>query len=103
MSSRSSRRTSQSGLPTDGSEPLMRTPLEVAARARKLDCVRTLLDTCVLKAHPDAPNKGYLTLAALADHPSALTLLLKVRARARACVCVCVCCLLYTSDAADDC
>ena len=27
----------------------------------------------------------------------------RVHARARVCMCVCVCCLLYTSDAADDC
>lgn len=66
------------GLITDGSKSSKMTPLEVAARARNIDCVRVLLDLCILRAHPDAPSKGYMTLAALANCPPAMTLVIKV-------------------------
>ncbi|KAL8571533.1 hypothetical protein ACOMHN_056828 [Nucella lapillus] len=61
----------------DGSKPVLRTPLDVAARARHVECVKVMLSVCVLKAHPDAPSKGYLTLAALEDCPAAVNLLLE--------------------------
>ncbi|XP_076452272.1 uncharacterized protein LOC143287915 [Babylonia areolata] len=66
------------GLVTDGSQPLLRTPLDVAARAGRAECVKAMLSVCVLKAHPEAaPNAGHLTLAALEDCPAAVSLLLE--------------------------
>lgn len=63
----------------DKTQPLLKTPLEVAASACHLDCVKLILDLCVLKANPDAPSKGYLTLAALADCPASMKLLLQTQ------------------------
>ncbi|KAK7455719.1 hypothetical protein BaRGS_00039459 [Batillaria attramentaria] len=60
-------------------KPLLKTPLEVAAGARHVDCVKLLLDMCVLRNNPDAPCKGYLTLAALVDCPASMKLLLKTQ------------------------
>ncbi|XP_041348970.1 uncharacterized protein LOC121368344 [Gigantopelta aegis] len=56
-------------------------PLDIAADEGHIKCVKTILNMFVLKANPDAPSKGDVTLACLADSPNALTLVLKEKQR----------------------
>ncbi|PVD31172.1 hypothetical protein C0Q70_06584 [Pomacea canaliculata] len=63
-----------SGLQTP---PLMKTPVDVAALSQHVECVKLLLDVCVLKVNPHAPSHGYLTLSALANSSAAMALMMK--------------------------
>lgn len=53
-------------------------PLDVAARAGHTECVRVILNQCVLKRHADDAlvDKSDVTLACVADSPQSLALLL---------------------------
>ncbi|CAL1536182.1 unnamed protein product [Lymnaea stagnalis] len=60
-------------------------PLDIAARAGHLECVRVILNQCVLKRHADDTlvDKSDVLLACLADHPLSLTMLVESQAPTR--------------------
>ncbi|XP_067668503.1 uncharacterized protein [Haliotis asinina] len=55
----------------------MKTPLDIAAEYDHIECVRTILNMCVIKIYPQATSKDDVSLACLANSPLSLELILK--------------------------
>ncbi|KAH3890700.1 uncharacterized protein LOC127852713 [Dreissena polymorpha] len=60
---------------TDGTREM--TPLDVAAEAGQLACVKQILDQCVIKEHPAFAKYPYVALACLAQSQVAVSFIIK--------------------------